>query len=358
LIYTEYRDTKYRTEKKTELSLALEMSTLAFLGKLLYSQWFVSLPVPTESFKDKTVIVTGSNQGLGFEAAKHIVRLGAAKLIIAVRSIEKGEEAKAKIVSATKCKPDVVDVWCLDLASCDSVKAFAKKCETLNRLDVLLENAGILMSTFTMAEDNETTITVNVVSTFLLALLLLPKLKETARRFNTQPHLVIVSSEVHFLTTISERKAAVKQFNGQIFEALSSEKATNQADRYNVSKLLDVFVTRQIVANYMSGSQYPVIMNYVNPGFCHSSLMRDFGVIQYVVKAIMHARTTEHGSRALVNAASAGPTSHGQYMSDCTIMEPSSFVRSKEGAEVQIKVWQELSEKLEKIQPGILKNLS
>jgi len=334
------------------------MSTLVFLGKLWYSQWFVSLPVPTESFKDKTVIVTGSNQGLGFEAAKHIVRLGAAKLIVAVRSIEKGEEAKAEIVSATKCKPDVVEVWHLDLASYDSVKAFAKKCEALNRLDVLLENAGIQKTTFTMAEGNETTITVNVVSTYLLALLLLPKLKDTARRFNTHPHLVIVSSEVHNLTTISERKAAAKQFNGQIFAALNSKKATNQTDRYNVSKLLEVFVTRQIVADYMSGSQYPVIMNYVSPGFCHSSLMREVGFIQYVLKAIMGARTTEQGSRTLVHAAFAGPTSHGQYMHNCAVDEPSSFVRSKEGAEVQAKVWQELSEKLEKIQPGILKNLS
>jgi len=334
------------------------MSTLLFLGRLLYSQWIVKLPVPTESFKDKTVIITGSNTGLGFEAAKHVVRLGAAKLIIAVRSLKNGEDAKAEIVSATNCNPEVVEVWNLDLASYDSVKAFAKKCETLNRLDVLLENAGIQKTMFTMCEDSETTITVNVVSTFLLALLLLPKLKDTARRFNTQPHLVIVSSEVHFLSTISERKAAAEEFNGKILAALNSEKAAYQFDRYNVSKLLEVLVTRQIVADHMSGPQYPVIMNYVNPGFCHSSLMRETGAYQYVLKAIMGARTTEQGSRTLVHAAIAGPTSHGQYLSDCTVTEPSPFVGSKEGGEVQAKVWQELSEKLAKIQPGILKNLS
>lgn len=52
-------------------------------------------------------------------------------------------------------------------------------------------------------EGNESTITVNVVSTFLLALLILPKLQETAQQFNITPNLTIVSSEVHFFTPVS-----------------------------------------------------------------------------------------------------------------------------------------------------------
>ncbi len=49
---------------------------------------------------------------------------------------------------------------------------------------------------------NESTITVNVVSTFLLALLILPKLQETAKLQGTTPNLTIVSSEVHFFTAV------------------------------------------------------------------------------------------------------------------------------------------------------------
>jgi hypothetical protein len=50
---------------------------------------------------------------------------------------------------------------------------------------------------------NYYTVTVNVVSTFLLALLILPKLQETGRQFNITPTLTIVSSEVHYLTAVS-----------------------------------------------------------------------------------------------------------------------------------------------------------
>jgi retinol dehydrogenase 12 len=49
-------------------------------------------PVVTADLTGKTVVVTGANIGLGFEAAKHLARMNPKKLIIAVRSQEKGEE--------------------------------------------------------------------------------------------------------------------------------------------------------------------------------------------------------------------------------------------------------------------------
>ena len=51
-------------------------------------------PVVEENLEEKTVIVTGANSGLGFEAAKHFARMGA-KLIIACRDKGRGEEALA-----------------------------------------------------------------------------------------------------------------------------------------------------------------------------------------------------------------------------------------------------------------------
>lgn len=121
---------------------------------LLYSQFFVKLPVPAQSFSGQIIIVTGSNTGLGREAAKHIVRLGAARLIVAVRNTSKGDAAKKYIEDGTG-RTGVVEIWELDLASYASVKAFAKRAHGLERLDAVLENAGISVHEFALAEDNE-----------------------------------------------------------------------------------------------------------------------------------------------------------------------------------------------------------
>lgn len=103
-----------------------------------------------------------------------------------------------------------------------------------------------------------------------------------------------------------------------------------------------------------------VIINTVNPGLCHSSLQRHseglIGAVFYVMKLVL-ARTTEVGSRNFVAAASAGEESHGQYMSECAVTEPSDFVRSKEGKLTQERVFKELMEILEKLQPGITGNV-
>ncbi len=189
------------------------------------SQIFVKLPYPTEDFTGQTVIVTGSNTGLGFEAARHVARLNASKVILAVRSLERGETARKSILESTKRSAEVVEVWQLDLSSYASVKHFAERAKGLPRLDVLLENAGITTDAFTKAEDHESIITVNVISTFLLALLLLPKLRETATKFNVVPRLVIVSSEVHGFTSFPERKEE------SIFETLKSEDKARMTDR-------------------------------------------------------------------------------------------------------------------------------
>lgn len=329
-----------------------ELSKPAFFLNLLYSQWIRRMPYPDQSFEGKTVIVTGSNVGLGLEAARHYVRLGAEKVILAVRSIEKGETAKEDIERTEKRK-GVIEVWHLDLLSHQNVKEFAARATKLKRLDVLLSNAAVATFKFQLAEGNESTVTTNVISNFLLGLLLLPKLKETARLYNTRPHLTIVSSEVHFLTNLEEERKCPS-----IFEALNDPKKARMADRYHVTKLLQVFTTRQLVAERCpDGEKYPVVINYQNPGLCHSALMREVGILQYVLKFIMGARSAEAGSRTLVDATCQGPESHGKYVSDCEVHEPSPFVRSEEGKKTQLRVWKELSEKLEAIQPGILNNI-
>ena len=235
---------------------------MSLIGTLV-SQLFTSLPVPTQSFTGKTIIVTGSNTGLGLEAARHFTRLGAATVILAVRSISKGESAKHDIENSTGLK-NVVQVWQLDMSSYQSVLNFSERVEELKRLDAAVLNAGINAGKWEMYEQDESTLTVNVVSTFLLALGLLPKLKATANQFNTRPNLTIVSSEVHYFTDFPEKSAP----QGEIFKQLNVPREDVQ-ERYSASKLLEVLVVRAW-ADRRPASQFPVTINCLNPGFCKS----------------------------------------------------------------------------------------
>ena len=193
--------------------------------KYLYSQLIFTPPYPKTKFTGQTVIVTGSNAGMGLEAARHFVRLDAKKVILAVRSLEKGEAAKESILKSTKKTSDVVEVWKLDLSSYQSSKDFAKRVQALERLDILVENAGILTEEWKVTEDNESTITTNVVSPIFNAILLLPKLRDTAIKFKTTPRITFTTSFVHWLTKFQEQKEE------KIFEALADKEKANMANR-------------------------------------------------------------------------------------------------------------------------------
>lgn len=313
-----------------------------------YSQFFVKPAYPTRMLNGQTVIVTGSNTGLGKEAARHFARLGAAKLILAVRNTKAGEAARADIEQTTQCRAGTVEVWPLDLGDYASVKAFAARAaKDLDRVDVLCENAGIATYKKRMVQGHESTITVNVISTFLLALLMLPQLKETARRHGTRPTLTIVSSEVHAWPKLAERKEPA------LLAALDA--SDDLGERYPASKLLEVLVVRQM-APRLRGSG--VTLNMLNPGLCHSELSRDAGLGLTVMKFFL-ARSTEVGSRTLVAAAVAGEESHGQYMSDGVVADKmlSSFVKSEDGDSTGQKLWKELGQILDKIEPGVTGNI-
>ncbi|RHZ57469.1 putative short-chain dehydrogenase/reductase family protein [Aspergillus thermomutatus] len=316
----------------------------------LYSQFFVTPTYPTHSFKDQTIIITGSNVGLGLEAARHIVRLEAAKVILAVRNRPAGEAAKKSIEESLPGSTTDIQVWDLDLASYASVLSFAERVSHLPRLDVLLCNASLATPTFQLAEGHERTVTVNVISTILLALLVLPTLRTSAEKYpGTKPRLTTVVSEVHAWTKFPEWKAR------NTFSALDDEKHTDMGERYQTSKLLQVLVLREMAERMRDDA---VVVNMLNPGLCHSQLGREAGIGLALMKMVM-ARTTEVGSRTLVAGAAAGEESHGAYMTDGKVDNGalSSFVRSEEGKRAQEKVWGELREILEEIKPGVTSNL-
>lgn len=289
--------------------------------EFLYAQFFTTPPIPNASLSGQTVIITGSNRGLGFEAAKHIARLGVSKLILAVRSTTAGEEAKKAILKANPSQETEIEVWTLDLTNYNSVKAFARRAETLPRIDALVNNAGIATSIFTIAEDNESTITVNVISTFLLSTLMLPKLRESAEKFDIIPRISILGSEGQNWVQFKERKAK----NGAIFDALNSKTGAIMKERYFVSKLLVLFGVRELAAR-MSGStnnrskDRHVIINCIAPGFCATDLTHeeDDNIMFKIMQKIL-ARDVEVGSRCVVDGVARGQESHGQYLSECKV---------------------------------------
>lgn len=164
--------------------------------------WNLPLLTTEEHCSGATYIVTGANIGLGYEAAKHLVETGAKKVIMAVRDPKTGEAARAEIEKATK-RQGITEVWKLDLSSYDDVRTFAKRAiNDLERIDALIENASIALSLphqWTLKEGHESSVTINVLSTFLLATLLLPKMMDDAKQFKILPHIAVVTSGAGFV---------------------------------------------------------------------------------------------------------------------------------------------------------------
>jgi retinol dehydrogenase 12 len=186
-------------------------------GNFLHTQLVLNIPIPSASFASKTVIITGASSGLGKEAAKHIVRLGASKVILGCRSTGKGDETKREIEAELKCNTEILDVWQLDIESSESIKAFVDRANKLPRLDVVINNAGLVTNSFQTVYGTERTIAVNVIGTFLLALQLIPKLKETAKTYEVTPRLTFVGSALYDVAKYPEN------YGKDIFSWLSNK---------------------------------------------------------------------------------------------------------------------------------------
>ncbi|EJU05780.1 NADP-binding protein [Dacryopinax primogenitus] len=326
-----------------------------------YLQW---IPLPSvASFKQdltgKNVIVTGSNVGLGLEAARHLARMNPAKLVLGCRDLEKAEKAKESIVKNTGCT--TIECWKLDQAEFSSVTAFADRFESeVGVLDLLIANAGLSMAgEFRKTPDGyEQVLQVNHLSTALLSIRLLPCLMK-ATVAPPFPRLVIVSSDVHYwVYDLPEASAP------NILELLGSEEHCKKdgvlGKRYSVSKLLNVFFTRSLAEHIPKTSALTV--NAVNPGLCHSELTRNRKnpTWRFWFWKLVNGRSTEVGSRTLLHAALSkdmqGLT--GKFTNACAVAEESDLVISPEGKVIQDRVWEETKEILEKADPKVKTVLS
>ncbi len=139
----------------------------------------------------KVMIVTGANTGLGFETAKELARKGA-QVVLACRSLEKGQDAARRIQA--EIPHARLDPMVLDLASLRSVRAFAEAFRArYDRLDRLINNAGIMMTPYGKTEDGfEQQFGVNHLGHFALTGLLIDHLLATPGA-----RVVNVSSNAH-----------------------------------------------------------------------------------------------------------------------------------------------------------------
>ncbi|KAI9714783.1 MAG: hypothetical protein M1820_000072 [Bogoriella megaspora] len=330
-----------------------------FFVNFLYSQLLVQLPVPTSSFTYQTIIVTGSNTGLGFEAARYFLKLNASLVILAVRNETKGKKAAEELLASTGRNADSVQVWNCDLSSYDSLIAFGKRVQTLKRLDAVVLNAGILTTKFErLPSGDESIVGVNVVSNVLLGLLVLPKLRESAAATGLRGRLTFVGSDMIFMTKFKEQYATQHE---KLFDVLNDAKVTDMGDRYGVSKVLLLFAVQHLASQSPVSNKSNVVINIQTPGACKSDIFRDdYSAVQRIAMSVMIgivARTGEQGARTIVQAVlpEIGEETHGQFLMDCKITPPGSYFGSEQGRKMARKTVDELYTKIEAVAPGATK---
>lgn len=356
----------------------------------LYRHLFLTPPKPPASFslRGKTGLVTGSNTGLGYQACAQLLSLGLSHLILAVRSVAKGESVResllASLPTGSKQEPQqqqppvVIEVWDLDLSDYASTIAFVEKLKKRShnvRLDFAILNAGVSSFEFhrNPLASNEVSIQTNWLSTALLTLLLLPELDKQRQvavadgpnrndandNDSSHPVLSIMGSETAAWVRFNEARVATTK-GTSILAALNDETNIVMGDRYYTSKLFqELFflelVDRRRQKSSSSSETGLTILNLVNPGFCYGSELHRgatgtvFVKILETVKRII-GRSVQVGAKTPVHGAVlAGPESNGRYLSDCRVAPFADYAESRKGKIIKRKVWDEMGSEVGKV---------
>tara|TARA_R110001592_G_scaffold337300_1_gene623620 strand:- start:237822 stop:238736 length:915 start_codon:yes stop_codon:yes gene_type:complete len=201
----------------------------------------------------KTVFITGANTGLGFEAAKALAGKGA-RVLIGCRSKEKAQRARKAIV-AEYPNADVAIVE-LDLGNLASVKKAAAVVAREPQLDILINNAGIMIPPYELTKDGfESQFGVNHLGPFALTGLLLDKLREN-------PHARIVST-----SSIAHKRGKI------YFDDINAERGYNPIVRYAQSKLANLYFAYELQRRLEAAGD-TVISVAAHPGIADTELSR------------------------------------------------------------------------------------
>lgn len=251
-------------------------------------------------------LVTGANAGIGKEIARELAR-GGARVIFLCRSQERAQAAMDEI--ATDASNDDLHLVQCDLSRQADIRAAAEEItERFDRLDVLVNNAGVYLTDFVLTVDQlEKTWAVNHLGYFLLTNLLLDLLQASA-----PARIVNVSSDAH-------RDAAID------FDNLNGEQGYNWYDAYGQSKLANVLFTREL-ARRLEGTG--VTANAMHPGVVASEIWnRNSDWVSWFVRLFTpFFRSPEQGAETAVYLATAPEVAgvSGRYFKDCQEKAPST----------------------------------
>lgn len=203
----------------------------------------------TSSQNGRIAIVTGANVGLGYQTTLALAKTGM-KVVMACRDLNKAEQAtneiRLQVASAD------LEIMQLDLGSLKSVREFAEAyIQKYNRLDLLINNAGIMIPPFSKTEDGfESQMGVNYFSHFLLTNLLFPVIANTK------------NARIISLSSIAHERGVID------FDNLHAEKGYSKMKAYQQSKLaclmFAIELQRRIEAagcNVVSLAAHPGVSN-------------------------------------------------------------------------------------------------
>ncbi len=222
------------------------------------------------SLAGKTIIVTGGNSGLGLQSVKAYAEKSAT-VILACRNYDKGEAAKNEILKLTPAAQIVV--MTLDLADLSSVNTFAERFNReFKRLDILLNNAGIMMPPYQLTKDGiESQQGTNHFGHFALTGLLLDKLKATPAS-----RVVNVSSIAH--------KQGKMDFNNLLY---NNGKGYSPMAAYGRSKLENLLFTYGLQA-FFTTNKLDIKAVAAHPGVSDTNLFSSIGgsFLQTILKPL------------------------------------------------------------------------
>lgn len=232
----------------------------------------------------KIILITGANSGLGLEAATVLSAKGA-KVIMAVRNLEKGKEAVSKIMQ--KNKNAHVELMRLDLADFNSIHQFSNEFHAkYTKLDILINNAGIMYPKRReiTKQGFETHFGTNHLGHFLLTGLMLDLLKQTP-----QSRVVTQSSTFH-------------KYGGDIhFDDLNGEKTYGKVKAYAQSKLANLLFTYELDRRFKM-HKHDSIATAAHPGYTATDLQRSQGWVVALANQLI-AQKIEIGTLPVLRAA-------------------------------------------------------
>ena len=304
---------------------------------------FTDKDVPDQT--GKTIFITGANTGIGFAAAEVFAGKGA-RVLLGCRNAEKGKAALAHIAEA---HPDAeVELVEIDLSDLASVRKAAAAVAQEPRLDVLVNNAGVMWNPKTITKDGfESQFGINHLGHFALTGLLLPKLEATP-----DSRIVTVSSTGHRLG------------NGDLFwDDINADREYHPRKRYYASKLANLLFTYELDRRlHAKGSS--TIAVAVHPGASDTELSRyvagPMGLLTRILTPLMRPfmNTAAEGAWPTELAATAPGVEGGQYFGPSRYREmygPAQQVDSS-GASKDLgkakRLW-DLSIEMTGVDPGI-----